>query len=191
MDLILGSASKWRKAILQDAGFQFSVMHANIDEKAIRDPDPHQLVLTLAHAKAKALLPKVTLPSLLVTVDQIVVCHGEIFEKPESVDEVWHYVDYYRQYPAQTVTGIVVTNTQTGKWVQGVDVATVYFNEIPDSAVQAMIDDGEIFHCAGGFQIEGVDGDLNPHIRAVEGTIDSVKGLPMDLVTQLLKEVEC
>ena len=36
MKIILGSGSKWRKIILEKAGYDFEVMTADIDEKAIR-----------------------------------------------------------------------------------------------------------------------------------------------------------
>ena len=40
LNYILGSASKSRQELLREAGYEFSVMTAGIDEKAIRDDDP-------------------------------------------------------------------------------------------------------------------------------------------------------
>ena len=56
MKLILGSASPRRKKILQGMGYKFDVIVPDIDEKAIRDPDPEKLVLKLANAEADALI---------------------------------------------------------------------------------------------------------------------------------------
>lgn len=189
MKLILGSASKWRKQILEEAGYQFSVMTADIDEKAIRDPDPEKLVLKLAKAKAEILLAKVNEPALLITADQIVVCNGEIFEKPINAQEARYYLQSYNKYPAQTYTAIVVTNTKTQQQVAIVDIATVYFNQIPEETIKELISKGDIFHCAGGFQIEGFKGELNPYVKKVKGDIDSVKGLPITLLKKLINSV--
>ena len=120
----------------------------------------------------------------------------------------------YADHPATTVTAIVVTNTETGKTAKGVDTATVYFNPIPEDVMQKLIDDGDIFSCAGGFQIEYINNpppnntvgaihesplnkEIPPppfdkggeYIRCVEGDVDSVKGLPMKLLKTLISNV--
>jgi septum formation protein len=188
MKLILGSASKWRKQILAAAGYIFSVMDPNIDEKTIRHADPEQLVLMLAKAKAEALLPKIHGAALLITTDQVVVCNGEIFEKPANSAEARYYMGCYNKYPAFTYTAIVVTNTETKHQVSEVDIAKVYFKPIPDEVIEELISHGEIFHCAGGFQIEGESGELNDYIKKVEGDVDSVKGLPLKLLRKILSK---
>lgn len=185
MKLILGSSSKWRRQILAAAGLEFTVMAPDFDEKSIRDPNPEKLVLALAKAKAEVLLPQIAEPACLITTDQVVVCNNEIFEKPVDANEAKRYMQSYNHYPAQTYTAVVVTNTVVGEQVSGVDIATVYFNQIPEEVMDSLIAKGEIFHCAGGFQIEGLNGQLNPYIKKVEGEVDSVKGLPMKLLKKL------
>ncbi len=49
--LILGSASPFKKKLLEDAGFVFDVKTADIDEKQIRHEDFKELVLRLALLK--------------------------------------------------------------------------------------------------------------------------------------------
>ena len=81
--VILGTQSASRRAILDDLAtqhqFTYSVITADIDEQAIRDPDPRVLVLKLAHAKAAAIMRKLrdsdslVRPGYLVTCDQV---HG-------------------------------------------------------------------------------------------------------------------
>ena len=189
MKLILGSASQSRQHLLKQAGYEFTVVHADIDEKSIRDPDAQKLALRLAHAKADALMERIIEPALLITVDQVVICHGEIFEKPADADEARHYMHSYALHPATTVTAVVVFNTATGKRAEAVDLATVYFIPIPEAVVEALIVKGDIFHCAGGFQVESDDGELNAYVDHVDGAVDGVKGLPIAVMQQLLLEV--
>ena len=189
MNIILGSASKWRQQILKDAGVVFTCLNPDIDEKAIRHSNPEQLVLALANAKADALLPKITTPSLLITADQVVAFKDEIREKPETNEQARYYLKSYAEHYAETFTAVVVTNTQTRKRLQAVDRAKVYMKPIPDSIIDDMIQAGHIFHCAGGFQIEG-DDQLSPYVETVEGDVDSVKGLPLKLTLSLLKRQE-
>uniref|UniRef100_A0A452YK57 Maf-like protein n=1 Tax=Aegilops tauschii subsp. strangulata TaxID=200361 RepID=A0A452YK57_AEGTS len=51
--LILGSSSVARKNILNEMGFEFQVMTADIDERSIRRKDPDELVMLLAEAKGQ------------------------------------------------------------------------------------------------------------------------------------------
>src|SRR3989339_1356339 len=182
MKIILGSASKWRQQILKEAGMAFDALAPNINEKNIRDEDPEKLALALAHAKAKALLPRIHSPHLLITADQVVYCNGEIFEKPRDDIELRKFLLAYVQHPAKTITALVVTNTQTQKSAEGIDIATVYFSPDLIYSIENYLGNQELYHCAGGFQIENKTGGLNPFILKIEGEIDSVKGLPMILL---------
>jgi septum formation protein len=60
--VVLGSASSARRALMDELaaaeGFSYAVETADIDEKALRAPDPHALVLVLAHAKADAIIAR-------------------------------------------------------------------------------------------------------------------------------------
>jgi septum formation protein len=187
MKIILGSASPWRKKLMTQAGYVFTTMAADIDEKAIRNPNPNRLVRQLAQAKAKALLKNIpgNSPSLLITSDQVVFCNDEIREKPIDETQAKHYLQSYAQHPATTYTAVTVTHTQTMAQITEVDLATVFFNRIPDAIIDLIIKQGDIFACAGGFQVEG-NTTLSPYVKKIDGDIDSVKGLPMALLKTLL-----
>lgn len=66
--------------LAESLGFEYRTASADIDEQAIRDPDPRRLVLLLAHAKADAIIAKLSaetgsasLEGVLITCDQVVV----------------------------------------------------------------------------------------------------------------------
>ncbi|CAA0832889.1 Maf-like protein [Striga hermonthica] len=78
--VILGSSSVARRKILADMGFEFTTMSADIDEKAIRKEKPEDLVMTLAEAKADAIVGKLrntgnqekdTKPTLVIAADTV------------------------------------------------------------------------------------------------------------------------
>jgi septum formation protein len=88
-------------------GLNYIVRTADIDEKAIRLEDPHQLVIALGRAKRDAILLKLaaetsasgSVPSsnhnantYLITCDQVVVHGGKILEKPENEEECWQFI---------------------------------------------------------------------------------------------------
>ena len=188
MKIILGSQSKSRKEMLEEMGFEFEVMPADIDEKAIRLEDPEQLTLTIARAKADALISRISEPALLITSDQVVLCNGEILEKPENADEARKFLRNYAKYPAEVINGLVVTNIATKKQVEGVSRAKVIFQTIPEDVIDKLIEQGDIFTQAGGFSVRNLY--LKPFVKEIDGTIDSVEGLSKELVSRLLKEVQ-
>ena len=188
MKIILGSASKGRQEVLEKAGYEFEVMAADIDEKAIRFSDPQRLTLALANAKADALLPRIVESALLITSDQVVFHNGEIREKPESEEQAREYLRTCAEHPSQTVTAVAVTNTQTGERKDGVDLAKVYFNPIPRDVIEKYIQEGTPLAHAGGFTITSPI--IRPYVQRIEGAEDSVIGLPMELTEKLISEVK-
>ena len=154
MKIILGSGSKWRKQMLKKMDYKFEVMTADIDEKTIRCDDFYELPVKLACAKADAIGQRLNEPALLITADQVVLCNGELREKPASEKECRRYLRSYGQFPAEIINAVVVTNTKTGKRAPGVDVAKVYFKQIPEEIINKLIRDKDIMNAAGGFLAE-------------------------------------
>eukprot|EP00911_Craspedida_sp_UC1_P000048 UC1_evm1s39 len=236
--LVLGSESRWRRGLLERAGYIFEATKADIDEKAVTAgfddrsrADARALTLAIAHAKADALLarsssgssgssgqredeeekakegggvncdaqvplpPTTTTaaaaaqaqaPALLITSDQVVVHAGRIREKPRDADQARKYLASYAHEPACTVTAVIVTNTATGRRVEGVDVAKQWFREIPSEVTEAVLAKGDIFYCAGGFMID--EPLLEPYLGKREGSEDSIIGMPLALLRRLLLE---
>jgi len=197
LKIILGSASAARQSILREMGFNFTVMIADIDERAIRRENPEDLVIALAEAKAEAIISKIanlksgseisSEPLLLITADQVVVHEGVIREKPSSEEEARLFIKGYSRAPACTVGSVMVTNLKTGLKKGGWDKAEVYFHPIPDDVVESLIKEGTVFKVAGGLLVEHPL--TSPLVEAMVGSIDSVMGLPKDLTRALINEV--
>ncbi len=178
MKIILGSSSKYRKQVLLEHGIDVDSMSPDIDEKAIRTHDFYQLPLILARAKAEALIPKITEPVILITSDQVVVCNGDLHEKPQDETEARLFLKKYSEgYPAETVSAIVVTNTASKKQVEGIDIAKVFHAPIPESIIEDFLLKGDPYSKAGGFSVR--DPSLSKYVVKIDGTVDSVMGMPI------------
>jgi len=186
--LILGSQSKYRKGVLEELGYKFDTLSADIDEKAIRDSDPSKLVLKIGRAKNDTLKSKIGPDDILITSDQVTSYKNEIREKPTSLAEAKKFLKSYSNSDLTTFTSLVVFNSANGKQAEGVDAVTVYFNEIPDSDIEILIHQDNIFTLGGAFMIE--DPILLKHVQKIDGNIKSVMAMPPELLKRLLKEVE-
>jgi septum formation protein len=188
MKLIFGTSSKWRRAVFDTLGIDYTVMAADIDEKAIRHNNPSELTLLIAKAKAEELLKQISEPAILLTFDQVVVCNGEILEKPENEEELRRFWKSYIDYQAETVSAVVVTNTVTGKQVSGVDVAKTFFKDISEEMLDELIKNDDMYTSCGGFMVEYPPTD--PFIDRIEGEMDSIKGIPIKLTQELIEQVK-
>ncbi|XP_026393535.1 maf-like protein DDB_G0281937 isoform X4 [Papaver somniferum] len=166
--IILGSSSNSRKDILTEMGYDFTIMTADIDEKEIRMEKPEDLVMALAEAK-------------------VVVYEGVIREKPSSKEEARQFIKGYSGGRAATVGSVLVTNLTTGTRRGEWDRVEIYFREIPDEVIEKLVDEGVVLYVAGGLIIEHPL--ILPFIEKVEGTTDSVMGLPKALTEKLIHEV--
>ncbi len=193
LPIILGSSSRWRAAELEALGLPFTAMAADIDEKAIRHPDPAILTWHIAVAKAAALLPRVPRPSLLITCDQVAVFRGEIREKPSSADEARRWLRGYAGTSVSTVTTVVVTDASSRRAVHGTHEATAHFAPLPVPAVERAIARGDVLRSCGAFTID--DPDLGPYVDGLYGDGDadeirsSVSGLPRAMTLALLRRL--
>jgi len=187
MNIILGSKSFGRKKVLEAAGYKFSVMVADINEKAIRNVNFSILPLLIAREKTRDLLPKVPKDSILITSDQIVVFKEQLREKPESIDQAREYLISYSNNQARTITSVVVTNTTNGKVAEGIDTVDILFKKIPSIAIDELIREKKVLQTAGACIAE--DPLLSPYIKELKGDLDSVTGLPMKLTERLMREV--
>ena len=187
MKIILGSQSKHRKKIMEDNGFEFEVMDPSIDEKAIRFEDPQKLTIALANAKADALLSRISEPVILITSDQVISWNGKILEKPENNEEARKFLrGYSPSQSPKTVTAVVVVNTETGKRYEAVDIAEVVFNKIPEEVINEVVENGDMLSRAGGFAIQNTK--LQKYIKKINGTWDSITGLPIEVTKALMKQ---
>ncbi|KAJ3417206.1 hypothetical protein HDV05_006412 [Chytridiales sp. JEL 0842] len=189
---VMGSSSKSRASVLNNANIPYKVAVAPIDEKAIgsrdADSDPSELVLKVARAKMDALLKSGLIPvdekAIVVTCDQVVVYEGKIREKPESAEEAKEFLRSYGSAPAETRGGTVVYNTVTKKIAEGVDIARQHFSPISPETIDKLIEQGTVYHCCGGFMID--DPLLFPYLGKREGDEDSIIGLSLRLVSELI-----
>ncbi|GLT58030.1 hypothetical protein SLA2020_309560 [Shorea laevis] len=192
--IIMGSSSFARRKILAEMGYEFTIMTAGIDEKAIRKEKPEELVVALAEAKAEAILQRLPLgdyvseaePTLLITADQVVVYEGIIREKPSDEEEARQFIKGYSGGCAATVGSVFVTNLKTGFRKGEWDRAEIYFHEIPEEVIKKLIEERTVLNVAGALVIEHPL--IRPYVKEVVGTIDSVMGLPKALTQKLIKE---
>ena len=185
--LLLASASPARRRLLEQAAIPHRVQVSGVDEEAIHDPDPLQLVQQLARAKAQAvhrrLEPQLSLRGVLGC-DSVLVFEGEVFGKPADAPQA---IARWRRMAgrwAELHTGHCLISCRSDGAMRQRTVSTrVLFAPLDDDAIRAYVATGEPLQCAGGFALEGRGGLV---VERIDGCFSNVIGLSLPLLRQWL-----
>jgi septum formation protein len=186
IQLILGSASPFRKKLLEEAGFVFDVKTADIDEKQIRHKDFKKLVLALGLAKLEAILNKNKFNSntIIVTSDLVVSHNGKLREKPVSKKEVisWHK-EYNKGGKTKVFCSIVAHHIGRNLTLKAVDTTSIQWSDIPHRVILELADDPMSYKGAGF-----IDRAFLHYTKKVDGHIDTVMGVPVRILEEFLEK---
>ncbi len=187
MKLILGSSSKYRKEMLENAGYFFSVVSPDVDEDSIFTDDPYRRPLILARAKADNLAEKIKESALVIACDVVVISKGRLYEKPKTEAEALGMLNKWGTgVEIDVVCGVVLLNTGNGKRYEGTDIAKIFFKEFPKEMLKDFMKHGEPLARAGAFSMQHPI--MNPYVDRVEGDKTTVIGLSLSLLEKLLIE---
>jgi septum formation protein len=187
--LLLASASPARRRLLEQAGIPHRVQVSGVDEEAITDPEPRQLVQRLAQAKAEAVLSAVAggqgspwrfqgeAITAVLGCDSVLAFEGECFGKPRDAEEA---VERWRRM-AGNWSELHTGHCLLQPWGARQEAVTtrVLFAALEPEEITTYVATGEPLACAGGFALEGRGGLL---VERIEGCFSSVIGLSLPLL---------
>jgi septum formation protein len=200
--LILASSSPRRQELLREIGIPFQVHAANINEDQIPGERPIDYALRLAREKAQAVAAQYP-QSYVLGADTIVVIDGDVLGKPKDHADAARMLRLLsgRAHEVTTAVSLITTSTFSPRTVPSGTVAQftiapgtlaetrasttkVYFREIAEAEIQQYVAGGEPMDKAGAYAIQG---GASRWTDRIEGEFSNVVGLPLSLVTEMLK----
>jgi septum formation protein len=178
--LILASKSAARRRMLADAGVNFSVQAADVDEDAVKathDPaDAAGLAVELARVKALAVSRHDT-DAWVLGADQTLAFDGGLVSKAGSLDEARARLMAMRGRDHQLHSGAALACNGQIVW-SGVDTATLRMRAFSPAFLDAYLaaEGAALLACVGSYRLEGMGAQL---FEAVEGDYFTVLGLPL------------
>jgi len=180
--VVLASGSRFRAAMLRDAGVPFSVDVPGIDEGAVRDSlkaenaTTEDVATMLAELKAVAISRRHP-DALVIGSDQMLDCNGVWFEKPVDRDHAQATLTALSGKTHRLVTAVVVARGGTRIW-HAMDSVTMRMRPLSPAFIDRYLDamGDEVSSSVGAYQLEGLGAQL---FTGVEGDYFTVLGLPL------------
>lgn len=163
---------------MREAGFDFRVVPADIDETPLPGEEPLALVERLARAKAEAVARVEAAPGeVVVAADTIVTFDGVILGKPQDDADARRMLHALSGRTHQVATGVCIARGGAQGVESFVEVTDVTFFELTDTEIDAYVASGEPLDKAGAYGIQGIGGRLL--VRGISGDYYNVVGLPI------------
>lgn len=191
MKLILGSSSRSKRKVLSDAGYKFETIPIpDTDYRSLhRSPDPYELADRIAKSKAEAVLNVIgTNPAIIIVSYQLVLHMNFARDKPRGYHEAYDFLSTCHTKEQKVVTVVCVTSTKSRVFLTGMDVAIIELSKIPERVILKYLNTSAPFLKAGG--INHKDSILKPYIKNIRGSDDSLVGMPLGIVSDLIKRIK-
>ncbi|MDT8990919.1 Maf family nucleotide pyrophosphatase [Curvibacter sp. APW13] len=182
--LILGSSSKYRKALLDRLCIAYTVQSPDVDETPLPGETPEKLARRLALAKARAVARQHP-GSVVIGSDQVADLNGEPLGKPGTHERA---VEQLRRMRGQTVvfqTALAVVCEETGFSECDLAPVRVKFRDLSDDEIENYLRMEQPYDCAGSAKSEGLGIALLESIDNDDPT--ALVGLPLIRTCRMLR----
>lgn len=181
--IILASSSPRRADILKKLNIGFEIIPSPYIEDHTRTVFSYDFIESLAFNKAKAVIPLVKEPSLIIGADTVVVIDNEILGKPDGYEGAFKMLKRLSGRTHIVVTSIVVINSETGDLKKNSTTSEVTFENLTDEQIKYYIDNFKPFDKAGSYGIQEMP---EGYIKSFTGDFENIIGISSRALLDLL-----
>lgn len=181
--LILASGSPRRQQLLADAGYQFILDPADIDETVPGDMLPSQAALHLSQAKANVVSRR-HLEDVTLAADTIVAFGDQKLGKPADPADARNMLTLLAGTTHLVITGVCVLRPIAKIVICRRSMSAVRMRRLTPQEIDRYIESNEWRGKAGGYGIQ----DHDPFVTRVAGSYTNIVGLPMTMTRSMLAE---
>jgi septum formation protein len=184
--LILASTSRYRAALLQRFGLEFTTINPEVDEAEVRGESPRGRAFRLSEVKAEAVATRFP-DAIVVGGDQVPATSTTILNKPGNAANCREQLKLLSGSTAEFYTACTVRCIATGVKLSHVDTTAVKLRPLSAAEIDRYIEREKPFDCAGGFKAEALGITLFERIDTEDPT--AIVGLPLIWVASALRAV--
>jgi MAF protein len=184
LPVVLGSSSPFRKTILEKLRIDFETASPDINESALDDESPKDLVKRLSEQKAQA-VAKTHKQHLIIASDQVAVLDDQVMGKPGNHENAFQQLKQASGHTVTFLTGLCLLNSQTGKLQSEVVPFDVVFRTLTDDEIDHYLELEQPYQCAGSFKSEGLGIALFERLEGDDP--NTLMGLPLIALVRMLR----
>ena len=184
--LILASASPRRQELLTRLGRPFRVEPASVPENIERNATAEQAAMALAEAKARAVAKRVR-SGLIIGADTVVAVNGQLIGKPGDEADAKRILRLLSSRRHAVITGVCLMDAGSGRSLTEAARTWITMRPMSERDIADYVASGEPMGKAGAYAIQET-GDR--YVQTVEGSFTNVVGLPLELLTDMLKRAD-
>ncbi|MEM6414637.1 MAG: Maf family protein [Pseudomonadota bacterium] len=179
--IILASGSAIRRAILDGAAIQYSVIKPNVDETIIKEAGERSglplMEIAEQLADAKALDVSVDDNALVIGSDQILSFEGKGFDKPPTMEAARARLKLLEGKTHQLINAVSVAENKRIVW-RSLDTVELKMRSLTNDDVEQYLDEAgaEILSSVGAYQLEKLGSRL---FESVKGDYFTVLGMSL------------
>ena len=176
--IVLASASKSRRRLLESAGLSPKIMVSNVDEETefFNSMSPSDMVIALAITKAHTVREQIDFPAIIIGCDSTFEFEGKSLGKPGTPEIAIERAKRVRGKRGVLHTGHCIIDTSKDREISDRVSTRVNFANISDEEIIDYVATEEPLHVAGGFTLDGFS---SPFISSMEGDYTNVVGISM------------
>ncbi len=183
--IILASSSPRRADILKKHNIEFEIIPSPYVEDHSRTDFSYDFIENLAYNKAKAVVPLVKEPSLIIGADTIVVLDDIILGKPNGYNGAFNMLKRLSGRTHHVVTAIAVINSATKECKIKSTTSEVTFEELTNEQIKYYVDNFKPFDKAGSYGIQEMP---SGYIKNFTGDLENIIGISSKTLLSMLNK---
>jgi len=171
--------------LLKETGIEFRQQISDVKEYNHDCGKPFEHAQKLAEEKALAVANATGPNELVIGADTVVVLENRTIGKPVNKEDAARILKMLSGKRHTVCTALAIAERKQ-IITSGYELTDVFFNRVTDEQIAEYIETGEPMDKAGAYGIQGMGGFL---VDRIEGSLDTVIGLPRRLLERLAGEI--
>jgi septum formation protein len=190
LPVVLASSSAIRRQMLEQAGLQFIVEPAQVEEAAYKNrlDRSSEIAVTLAEAKAVS-VSQLRPEAMVIGSDSVVSVDGKLFDKPSNREQAADHLRHFSGRQMILTSAVALARGGRVEWSH-CDEARLDVRRLSDAFIEEYLEAEwpDVGYCVGVFRLEGRGVQL---FDSIQGSYFTILGMPLlPLLGELRKHGE-
>ena len=183
--IILGSSSKFRKALFETLELDFTCLSPDIDESRLPNEKPNDMAIRLSIEKARK-ISNTLKNAIVIGSDACAFCEGKIIGKPMNKDVAIEHLKYISDKTIIFYTGVCVMESDTLNYKTDIAVYKIKIKNLNNDQIIDYVEKHKPYYSSAAFRYEVAKDFLIENFTDHEDDISGLIGLPLKKLKVIL-----